>query len=101
MHCISQRIENRGVVLRDGWIELPDVRLRDYHVLGEGAIGVDADDFYVLADVRFAGAALQALAAGHMHLGRNKITFLHAGHFVPESGYLAAKLIPRNQWRLD
>jgi hypothetical protein len=39
-------------------MEFPDIRFGDDDVLGESSVGVDADDFHVLADVGFAGAAL-------------------------------------------
>ncbi len=67
----------RGVLARDRRIELPDIGLGNDDVFGEGAVGVDADDLHVLADVRFAGAALQALAAGDVHLGGDEVAFLH------------------------
>ena len=101
VHGVAQRIENRRVLQRNRGIELPDIRLRNHHVLGEGAVGVDADDLHVLADVRFAGAALQALAAGHVHLGGNEVAFLHAGDFIAERRHLAAELMPGNQRRMN
>ncbi len=56
---------------------------------------------HILADMRFAGAALQTLAAGHMHLGRNEIAFLDAGDFIPEGCHFAAKLMAGNQRGVD
>ena len=55
-----------------------------------------SDDFYVLANMGVAGAALQALSAGHMHFRRNKVALLHAGDFVSQSDYVSAKLMPWN-----
>src|ERR1022692_1743358 len=101
MDGIAQRIENRGILRRNGGIKFPDIRFRNDDVLGEGAVGIDADDLHVLANVSFAGAALQALAARHVHLGGNKIAFLHAGHFIAERGHLAAKLVSGNQRRMN
>src|SRR5271157_403979 len=101
VHRVAQRIEDGRVFLRDGRIELPDVRLGNDDVLGEGAIRVHADDLHMLADVRFAGAALQALAAGHVHLGGNEVAFLDARHFVPDRFNRAAELVPGNQWRMN
>ena len=63
--------------LRDRRVELPDIALGNDDVFGERAVGVDADDLHVLADVRLADAALQALAAGHVHLGGDEVAFLH------------------------
>ncbi len=101
VHRVSQRIENRRVLQRNRGIELPDIRLGNHHVLGERAVGVHANDFHVLADVGFAGAALQALAAGHVHLGGNEVAFLHAGDFIAERGHFAAELVPGNQRRMN
>ena len=83
--------------LRDGRIELPDVGLGDDDVLGEGAVGVDADDLHVLADVRLAGAALQALAAGDVHLGGDEVAFLHAGDIFADGLDGAAELVAGNE----
>ena len=69
VHGVSQWIKNRGVLQRDGGIQFPDIRFRDDHVFGEGAVGVHANDFHVLANVGFAGATLQTFSACHMHLG--------------------------------
>ena len=101
MNSIPERIENGGVFLRNFRVEFPDVRFGDDDVFGEGAIGIDADDFHVLADVSFAGAALQALAACHVHLGGNEIAFLDAGHFVAERNHFATEFVPRDQRRVD
>ncbi len=101
VYRIAQRIENRRVIQWNRGIELPDIRFRNHHVFGERPIGVDADDLHLLADVRFARAALQAFAAGDVHFGGNKIAFLHARNFVAERGHLAAKFMPRNQRRMN
>jgi len=45
--------------------------------------------------VRFAGAALQALSTGHVHLGGDKIAFLDARDFIAERNDLAAKFVAR------
>src|SRR5271157_6108157 len=96
VHRVAQRIEDGRVFLRDGRIELPDVRLGNDDVLGKSAVGVHADDLHMLADVRFAGAALQALAAGHVHLGGNEVAFLNTRHFVTDRFNRAAELVPGN-----
>src|ERR1044071_2933141 len=101
MDGIAQRIEDGGVLQRDSGIELPDIRFGDDDVFGEGAVGVDADNFDVLTDVSFAGAALQALAASHVHLGGNEVALLDAGDFVAKGRYLAAELVSWNQRRMD
>ena len=62
VHRVTERVEDGGIVLRDRQIQLPDVGLGNHHVLCKRAIGIDADDPHVLADVRFAGSST-ALAA--------------------------------------
>ena len=101
MNRVAQRIKNGGVLLRNGGIEFPDVRFWNDYIFGEGAVCIDADNLHVLADVGFAGAALQALAACHMHFGGDKVAFFHTRYFIAECGYLAAKLMPWNQWRMN
>lgn len=67
----------------------------------EPAIPVHPDDLRMLEDVRLAGWALQALAAGHMHFGGYEVAFLHAGHFVANSLDHAAEFVPWNKRRMD
>src|SRR5260370_1996967 len=94
-------MEDGSVLLRDGRIEFPNIRLGDDDVLGESSVAVDADDFHVLANVGFAGAALQALAAGHVHFGGYKITLLDAGDFIAERDHLAAEFVSGDQRRMN
>ena len=101
VYGVAEGIEDRRVLQRNGGIELPDIRFGNDDVFGEGAVGVDADDLHVLADVRFAGAALQALAAGHVHLGGNEVAFLHAGDFVAERRHFSAEFVPGNERRMN
>ena len=68
MDSIPKRVKNRGILLGDCGIQFPDVRLGDHHELGERPVRIDADDFHVLTDVGLTGTALQAFAAGHVHL---------------------------------
>src|SRR5450631_379214 len=101
VYGIAQRIENGSVLLRSRRIEFPDIRLGDNDVLGKSSVGVDADDFHVLADMSFAGAALQTLAAGHVHFGGYEIAFLDAGYLIAERGHLAAEFVSGDQWRMN
>ena len=101
MNRVAERVKNGGVFLRDSRIELPDIRFRDDHVFRECAIAIYADNLHVLADVGFAGAALQALAASDVHFGGNKIAFPNAGDFVTEGDHFSAEFVARNQRRMD
>src|SRR6185437_10732526 len=71
------------------------------HVFGEGAVVIHADDLHELADVRFAGAALQALAAGHVHLRRDEVAFLDAGDLGAHRSYHAAEFVPGDERRMN
>ncbi len=55
----------------------------------------------MLADVRLANAALQALAAGHVHLGGNEVAFLHAGDFIANGFDGAAELVAGDERRMN
>src|SRR5260370_11800296 len=101
MDSIAERIKNGSVLLRNGRIQLTNIRPRNYHVLRKCSVRIHTDDLYVLADVGFAGAALQALAAGHVHLRGNEVTLLHAGDFISAINHFATELMPRNQRRMD
>ena len=101
VYRVAQGVENRRIFLRNRGIELPDVRLRNHHILGECPIGINANDFHALANMRFAGAALQALATGNMHLGGYEIAFLNASHFIAERRHLSAEFMSWNQRRMN
>src|SRR6266702_2830370 len=101
MDGIAERIKDGSVLLRNGRIQLPNIRLRNYHVLRERSVRIHTDNLYVLADVGFAGAALQTLAAGHVHRRGNEVPLLYAGDFISASNHFAAELVPRNQRRMD
>ena len=79
--------------MRDGGRELPDVGFRDDGVAGEGAVGIDAEDADVLADVGLAGAALEALAAGHVHLRADQVAFFDGGDAAAQPA-----TAPENSW---
>src|SRR5215472_1164452 len=96
MHGVAQGIEHAGVVWGNRRIDLPDVRFRDLHELGEGAVRIHSDDPYVLADVGLAGAALVALAAGDVHLRGDKVAFLHGGHLLAPKNNVTAEFVPGN-----
>src|SRR5262249_29949964 len=73
VHGVTQWIEYAGIIGRNRRVDLPDVGFGNLDELGEGAVGVYADDLHVLADVGLAGAALIAFAAGHVHLGGDEV----------------------------
>src|SRR5579864_5472845 len=101
VHGVAEWIQDRGVLVRDGGIEFPDVRLGNDYVFGECAIKIHADDFHVLTNVGLARSALQALAAGHVHFGGDKVACLDARDFVAVSNHFATELVPGNERRMD
>jgi hypothetical protein len=98
---VAKRIEDRSVFSGNGGVELPDVRFGNDDVFGEGSVGVDADDLDVLADVGFAGAALQALAASDVHFGGDEVSLFDAGDFIAEGGDFAAELVAGDERRVN
>src|SRR5580698_7419635 len=101
MYCVAEWIEERAEVARDRRAELPDVRCRNTNVVGEGSIGIDAEDLHELADMRLSAAALQAVAAGNVHLGGDEVAHLHILYQFADSRHGAAELMSRNVGRLD
>ena len=101
MHCIPQRIQQRGVLGRNRRRQLPDVALGNDGVARERPVRIHAQNPHVLADVRLADAALHALAAGHVHLRRNQVALFHRSHAATHSGHSARELVARNQRRMD
>ena len=85
VHRVAQWVEQRSVVVRDRRRELPDIRFRNDGVAGESAVGIHAQDADVLAHVRQACAALQALAAGHVHLRAHQVALVHCSHAASQS----------------
>src|SRR5439155_26977640 len=101
VNSVAERIKNRRVLLRNGGVEFPDVLFRDDYVFSERAVRVYADDFDVLADMRFTCSALQTFTAGNVHLRGNEIAFFYAGDFVAVGHNLSAKFVPWDQRRMN
>jgi len=57
MNRVAQRIVDRGDLLGNLGIELPDVLLRNHDEIREGALPVDAQDLDVLAEMEEPAAA--------------------------------------------
>ena len=64
-------------------------------------LAVYADNLYVLANVCLAGAALQALATGHMHLSGDGVAFLDASDLAANRFDHTAEFVTRYQWRMN
>src|SRR6185437_15803689 len=98
---IAQRIENGSVVSGNGRIELPNIRFGNLDVLGKCAVGVDTDNLHKLANVSFAGAALQAFAAIDVHLGGDEVTFLDTCDLAAHSSHGSTEFVSGHQWRVN
>src|SRR3546814_10135900 len=66
-------VEERGQLARDLVGDRPQVAGRHHDVFGERAVAVHADADGVRAQVLLAGAAVAAVAADDMALGRNPL----------------------------
>jgi hypothetical protein len=101
VHGVSQRVEDRRVVHRNGRVNFPDVGLGNLDEIGEAAVGVNPDDANVLADVSLAGAALVAQAAGNVHFRGDKITLADGSHFRADLFHHAAEFVAEDQRRMN
>ena len=71
------------------------------HVLGEGAVAVDAEDLRLLAHVRLAGAAVEADAAGDVALGRDVVARRDVADVAPDLDDGAGELVAERERRLN
>ena len=74
VHGVAERLLQRGDLGADAaGVGAPEGARRELDVLGEAAVGGDADDEVVRADVVVAGAALVAGAADDVALGGDDV----------------------------
>src|SRR5271167_4279170 len=93
VHRVAEGIQNRGVAFGNRRINFPDIADGNDYVLGEAAIGVDADNFYVLANMRLAHATRTAIAAVHVHFGADEIAGLYRSYFRANFFDVAAEFV--------
>ena len=101
VHGVAERIENRGVMFRNGRINFPDVADGNDDEFGEAAVRVNADDFHVLANMRLAHAAGAAMTAIHVHFGADEIAGLHGGDLRADFFHVAAEFVAERHRRMD
>ena len=101
MDRVPQRIEYRGIVFGDGRVNFPDIAYGDTHEFGETAVGIDADDFHVLAEVGLSHAAGAATSAIHVHFGANEIARLDRGDLGSNFVHGAAEFMPECHRRVN
>ena len=101
VHRVSERIQNRGVVLGNRRINFPDIADGNNYEFGEAAVGVYPDDFHILADVRLAHAAGAAVSAIDMHFGADEVARLHGGDFGADFFHMAAELVAERHRRMN
>src|SRR3546814_13310605 len=77
---VAVGVEERGQLARDLVGDRPQVAGRHHDVFGERAVAVHADADGVRAQVLLAGAAVAAVAADDMALGRNPLADRVAAH---------------------
>src|SRR6185437_11512751 len=74
---------------------------RNLYELGEAPGSVHAEDAHRLADVRLAAAALEAMAAVHVHVGGDILTGLEALDLAAHAFDVSAELMAERQRRVD
>ena len=98
---VAEGVEEGRQFAGDGVRDWPEVGCRYDHVLGEGAVAVDADALGVRTQMLLAGAAVAAHAADHVAFGRDPLAFAVAGYTNTDLGDPADKFVADHQWRAD
>ena len=101
MHRVSQWVENRAVPFRNCGIKLDDIRRGNFYELRESSVLIDAYNFYVRADMRFAHAALVAVSAVYVHFRADEITGRDARHIRADFLHHAAEFVARRDRRMQ
>ena len=94
-------LENGGIALGNGGVNLPDIRSGDANEFGETAVAVNADDLQILADVRLAHGALAAVAATDVHFRADEFAGLHARDIGADPLNRAAEFVAKGHRRMD
>src|SRR5207245_7975234 len=66
MHGIAERVEDGGNMIGDVGVHGPDVFFGDGDEFGEAAVGVDAENIDLFADVAIAGARSEERRVGEV-----------------------------------
>ena len=101
-HRVAERLLQRrdlGRQLRA--VVLPDHRLRHGDVLREGAVAVDAEYLRALAHVCLPRAAMEAVAARDVALGRDVVADRDVANASPDVDDGPGELVPERQRRRD
>src|ERR1700679_1433359 len=101
VHGVAERIQSVCVALWDRWFDFPDSADGGNYVFGEAAVGVDADDFHILANVRLSHAAGAAVAAINVHLGAGEIGGLHRRGLGADFFDVPAEFVAEGHRRVD
>jgi len=101
VHGVAKGIVNGCNLGGDFGIQFPDIGPGHPHIFGKAAVGVDADNFHVLADMGLTGTAEIAPAADKMAFGADPRTDGQVIHTFPQRRHLAAEFVPEHQGRLD
>jgi len=101
VYGVAERIENGTVAFRNSRIQPDDVGGGNSDQLGKRAVLIDTDDFDVRTDVRFAHAALMAMAAVHVHFGADKVPGFQSADFAADLFDDAAEFVAEGHRRFD
>ncbi len=98
---VAQRLLQAGQFRGNLARGLPEHALREPHKFGVRAVHVDAQDAVVLADVRVAGPALEAHAAGDVRLGRDIVADGDHRDVRPDFHHFTAQLMADDAGRVN
>src|ERR1700722_19317978 len=82
-------------------IDFPDIRFGNAHKFGEAAIGVDAKNFYVRANMRLPDATCSAMATGHVHFRAYEIAGFDGGYLLADFLHDAAEFVAKRERRMN
>ena len=97
MHRISEGIENRGDLARDGARVLPHVHHRQDHVFGERARAVHSHALRVRAQVTPPGQAIAAAPANHVPFPADEIAGVQVRDVRADFDDLSAEFVPDDE----
>ena len=98
VNAVGQRLDERPGARGDARRQLPHARRGGAYEVGEGAVGVDADQLAVAAQVRVAGAAQPAAAAAAERVDGDARALEPIGP-RPRRHHHARELVPHHQRR--
>src|SRR5439155_851119 len=98
MYGVSQRVEARKHIERNGWIGMPAVVLRNGHQLRPCPGAVDAYALSVWAQMTPPCQAIATMSTGDVPLAHDQIAAREAFHMIADTINNADKLVADRHW---